>query len=922
MLNFHKNYSTKVALTIASIFYGLLFLIPISTKGQSITKAEYFFDTDPGQGNGTVISFTPTGGNVTFTTSLSTASLSEGFHQLGIRAKESGGVWSIFESRGFYISTATANTTNLVAAEYFLDSDPGNGNGTPIAVSAGANVNFVVSVPTTSLSPGFHFLAIRTKGLGGKWGLFEARGFYITSSTTNVANIVNAEYFFDADPGNGNGTPISVTAGATTNFTVSLPATGLQPGFHFLAIRTKDSNGKWGIFESRGFYITASTIDAATVSNAEYFFDTDPGQGNGIAISITPGTISNFTATIPATGLTPGFHFLAIRTKGSDGRWGIFESRGFYVSPIVASAGDIVKAEYFIDTDPGENNGIALTVNPSGPTINQIFPIAIAGVTSGAHALGIRVKDANGIWSAVQMENFTVLNCTPPAAPTAPPVSRCSSGTVTINATGAAAGQTYHWYADATTTTVTSTGPSFTTPTVTTTTSYFVSVFDPVTLCESLRTQVSATVNTTSKPTLNATGNISLCEGSSFLLSAPAGFSSYSWTNGATTQQILVTSNGRYSVVVGDGTCSSLASDTVTFTFATRPIKPVVIASGPTTLCDGGTVILTAPAGFDSYEWSSGETTSSITKDISGNYSVIVTNATGCKSAASSETIVTASTSPIQPSVEVTGLTTLCIGAFALLTAPSGFTHYEWSGGEISQTLVVKKEGTYSVKVSNDPACYSPSSNAIQITESGQACSTNPANPSNRPPEIKPASITSAIEGKVTINLLPLLSDDDGVDDVVVTSLRIVGEPASGAIASIDSDFNLVLDYNKIPFSGIEYLTIQVCDRSGSCTQQELKIEVAGDVIAYTAVSPNGDDKNEVLYLEYIDIIPDTKDNLVTIYNRWGNVVFDIANYDNDRNVFNGFDKNGNELPNDNYFYKIVFGSGKKSKTGFITLRR
>ena len=1051
---------------------SLLFLISIHTSGQ-ITKAEYFFDTDPGIGNGTIIPFTITSGDVTFTTNIPTTALSQGFHQLAIRVKENGGVWSQFESRGFYITASTADAANIVAAEYFFDTDPGIRSGTPIPVTPGATTNFTVSIPTTSLPSGFHFLAIRTKGSDGMWGLFEGRGFYITSSTSDAPDISAAEYFFDTDPGNGNGIAISITAGATTNFTVALPTTGLQPGFHFLAVRTKGVAGKWGIFESRGFYITGSTTDMPNITKAEYFFDTDPGNGNGTAIPITAGANTNFIATIPITGLTTGFHFLAIRTKGADGKWGIFESRGFYISPINATSSDIVAAEYFIDTDPGEGNGLILTVAPSGPTINQLFQTPIIGVTSGPHKIGMRVKDATGIWSNALMENFNVLICTPPLSPTATSAARCNAGTVVLNATAGAMGtQVYRWYADAITSTVLFTGSVFTTPILSVTTNYFVSVYDPSTLCESTRTTVIASVGNISKTTLNASGSVALCEGANFLLAAPAGFNSYTWANGSTTQQILVTTNGLYSVTVGDGTCSSLPSDPVTFTFSTKPIKPVIQVSGPTTTCNANNITLTAPSGFATYEWSSGETTQSITKNVSGNYSVITGNAIGCKSIASSEIVVTASsapakpiiiasnglalcgvganvklsaplgfsmyawstgettreilvttaaditvtvsnstscqsptsdiakvivesitsipaititgstnlcdggsvtlesiapigltsiwstgeitnkitvasagnyslkfksasgclttsseivdvklfTTPAKPIVEVTGFTTLCIDAFAVMTAPAGFSYYVWSTGEKTQTLVVKKAGSYSVKVANGSDCYSLSANPVDIKESGLPCTTS--NPNNRPPEIKSTSVSTAIEGKATINLLTLLSDDDGSDDIVTTSLRIVAQPASGATATIDTNFNLIIEYNKINFSGIEYVTIQVCDKSGSCTQQDLEIEVAGDVIAYTAVSPNGDDKNEVLLLEYIDIIPDTRNNLVMIYNRWGSVVFEMTNYNNTDRVFKGIDRNGKELPNDNYFYKIVFDSGKKSKNGFITLRR
>ena len=126
----------------------------------------------------------------------------------------------------------TARSQSITAAEYFIDTDPGKGNGVAITVSTpGDIVNFTASIPTASLSTGFHFAAIRVKDANGVWGLFEKRGFYISSSTTDAANITAAEYFFDADPGVGNGTLVSVgTTGAIVNFTAVIP-TSLSAGF-------------------------------------------------------------------------------------------------------------------------------------------------------------------------------------------------------------------------------------------------------------------------------------------------------------------------------------------------------------------------------------------------------------------------------------------------------------------------------------------------------------------------------------------------------------------------------------------------------------------------------------------------------------------------------------------------------------------
>src|SRR5688500_6134601 len=90
-------------------------------------------------------------------------------------------------------------------------------------------------------------------------------------------------------------------------------------------------------------------------NKAEYFFDTDPGAGLGTSITTPVGTNDtiNFTSTIPTTSLAAGFHFLGLRVKHNDGRWGLFEKRGFYISNSTANSADINAAEYFFDNDPG-----------------------------------------------------------------------------------------------------------------------------------------------------------------------------------------------------------------------------------------------------------------------------------------------------------------------------------------------------------------------------------------------------------------------------------------------------------------------------------------------------------------------------------------------------------------------------------------
>jgi hypothetical protein len=692
----------------------LVLLCPLAGVAQDFSRAEYFFDADPGAGSGTTITLSSTASPVTFTTAIPTSSLSPGFHHLGIRVKEQTGPWSNFEIRGFYVSTSTASAPGITAAEYFFDQDPGIGNGINIPVTAGDIVNFTIPISASSLSTGFHFLAIRTKNSMDIWSNFEARGFYISAATTDASNIVAAEYFYDLDPGNGNGTAIPVSAGSPVNFTVSLPATSLAPGFHFLAIRTKDSTGKWGIFESRGFYVSGNTTDASNIVAAEYFFDLDPGTGNAISIPITSGSNVNFTATLPVGGLSTGFHFLGIRTKGSDGKWGVFESRGFYVTEPVA-ASNIVAVEYYFDTDPGIGNGERIAVNPVGPDIAQSFTFNVPGALGvGQHFLFMRAQDSQGVWSEFVRDTLTIASCTPPVAPIVPDNSRCGAGTVTLTASGATGSNVYHWYEDNSTAVILATTASFTTPILSTDKSYFASVYDPLTTCESPRVMTKAQVTVLAKPELNVSGSISFCEGNSIFLSAPSGFSNYLWSNGSTTQQILATTSGNYFVQTGNGICLSENSDTLSVAVITAPPKPVINVTGNTILCGVETTVLSAPGSFQ-YLWSTGATTQDITVSQAGSYSVSVRNSTGCLSSVSDPVVITTAN----------GDATITQDGNYLI-ASSGAS-YQWflNGSEIpgasGQVLEIDlfEFGVYAVEVTTG-SCFSRSEDFIYLITSAE----------------------------------------------------------------------------------------------------------------------------------------------------------------------------------------------------------
>jgi hypothetical protein len=83
-----------------------------------------------------------------------------------------------------------------------------------------------------------------------------------------------------------------------------------------------------------------------------------------------------------------------------------------------------------------------------------------------------------------------------------------------------------------------------------------------------------------SRPQVSVSGETTFCEGNSVVLTAPAGFATYRWSNGATTPSITVNTTGNYSVFVGNGNCESVSSDTNAIVVNATPALPIITFAG------------------------------------------------------------------------------------------------------------------------------------------------------------------------------------------------------------------------------------------------------------------------------------------------------------------------------------------------------
>jgi len=257
----------------------------------------------------------------------------------------------------------------------------------------------------------------------------------------------------------------------------------------------------------------------------------------------------------------------------------------------------------------------------------------------------------------------------------------------------------------------------------------------------------SATVPVSSiaAPEVTPSGPTSFCEGGSVVLSAPAGFASYDWSNGATTESIVVTQHGNYSVTVTNAAGCSAQSAATTVVVSAIPDTPTITADGPATFCDGGSVTLTVDQGGYGYLWSNGAETQSITVPASGNYTVTIFGMGGC-SATSAPFTVTELAPLTRPTITANGPTTFCAGGSVEVTANvsggSGQYSYQWftTGspipGATSRSYVATGNPSYVyVQVTDSAGCVSETSQAqiftvkplpdATITASASACASS-----------------------------------------------------------------------------------------------------------------------------------------------------------------------------------------------------
>jgi hypothetical protein len=290
------------------------------------------------------------GSEETASVAFPTQDLAPGMHVLAVRFRNSAGQWGPVRTTPFEVVGlgATAVTRHLAAAEYALDRMPA-GDGTSLGAADGAfdepaEELVATTVSTAGLAPGPHTLYIRARDSTGRWGLPVSRTFTVLAPAAQAAvHVAGAEAYFDRDPGLSAGQPLGAADGIfdepMEELTGAIAAANLEPGWHTLYVRTRDSAGAWGDPRSQPVRIARSGVDLFTpgVAAAEYRVvssDTIATEWRLMAIMQggTGDTTVTAQASLPGAGLPLGASSVQVRMRDRAGRWGPVRSTTIAVS--------------------------------------------------------------------------------------------------------------------------------------------------------------------------------------------------------------------------------------------------------------------------------------------------------------------------------------------------------------------------------------------------------------------------------------------------------------------------------------------------------------------------------------------------------------------------------------------------------------
>ena len=437
----------------------------------------------------------------------------------------------------------------------------------------------------------------------------------------------------------------------------------------------------------------------------------------------------------------------------------------------------------------------------------------------------------------------------------------------------------------------------------------------------------------------------------------------YLWSNGETTEDLSGLESGTYSVVITDvNGCTGSTSATIL-----EPQSLLVSGLDSQVLCNGGTdgsINLSVSGGIAPYTvaWSNGETTEDIAGLEAGTYSAIITDFNGCTA-----NYATTITEPDALNVTYMSNPATCEASNgSVVTEVTGGTapyFYNWSNGTSSANLNSASAGNYELVVTDANGCtytldlevesvsnliaqvYTEdvtcngrnNGSAIVVVDSGNGpyvyeWSHGPttAGVTGLAQAAYGVTVTDAFGCSITLQV------DIYEPDALVVELTSpdLGNgfnvtPYGGSNGSVSADaYGGTEPYSYVWSNG------STNENIGNLTSGEYSVTVtdANGCVAYSSItliqpmvlempngySPNNDGLNDYFVVRGLEAYPS---NELKVFNRWGNIVYQMNNYDNS---WNGFNNKGESLPDATYFVilEVQGTDGTITLTGYVDLRR
>ena len=592
-------------------------------------------------------------------------------------------LWSTGETTSSITVSPTITTTYSVNGTICTNSSPQT---ITVVVIATPTVTISASPPT--ICSGMSTTLTASGATNYSWNTGA------TTSSITVSPLITTAYEVNDTTGGCGGAiqTATVTVNITPTITASASASSICSGSSTTLTASGAATYNWSTGE------TTSSITVSPATTTTYTVkDTTNGCGGlpqTLVIIVNPTPTITISATPPI--ICEGSSSTLTASGASSYSWSTSETTSsITVSPTITTTYSVAGATCGNSTP----QAIIVTVTPT-PTvsISASSTIICSGTSDTLTATGANnykwstgettssiivspsitttytVTDTtSGCGGAPQTFVITV-NPTPTVTVTLSPATICPGSSSTLSASGAA---NYSWSTSETSSSITVSPLITTTYTVTGTTGG----------CSEIQTGI---VNVTPTPTVSILASpAAICSGSSSTLIAN-GALNYTWSTGATTSSITVSPNITTTYTVKDTTsgCGG-APQTVIIKVTTTPT--VMVSASVLTICSGTSTVLTA-SGADTYNWSTGETASSITVSPNTTTTYTVTDSTGACNGAPQQIIITVNPTPTA-SVSASPAM-ICSGSSSTLTASGGIGNYRWSTGATTSAITVSPNTT------------------------------------------------------------------------------------------------------------------------------------------------------------------------------------------------------------------------------------